>query len=112
MIGKLLQIFQGTVTEISCSTTVPSFLINGIYTPQYYHELPGLFGIEAVIAVDRSNVTIHINGTSLVENVTIECQNIIDPVLGHAETLFRCTTVFVGIKMALKLIIRNFRVRD
>ena len=97
-VGEILQIFEGTVTEISCSTTVPSFLISGVYTSQHYHELPSLFGIEAVIAPDRTNVTLRINGSSLSDNVTIECQNIIDPVLGHAETLFQFTLVFVGNK--------------
>ena len=94
--GKILHIFKGTVTEISCSTTAPSFFINGIYTSQHYDQLPGLFGIEAVVAPDRSNVTLRINGTSLTDNVTIECQNIIDPVVGHAETSFQFTMVFVG----------------
>jgi hypothetical protein len=42
-----------------------------------------------VIAPDRSNVTLRINGTSIVDiNVTIECQNIIDPILGYTESLF------------------------
>ena len=95
--GKLLQIFEGTVTEISCSTMAPSFFIDGIYTSQHYDQLPGLFGIEAIVAPDRSNVTLRINGTSLTDNVTIECQNIIDPVIGYTETQFQCTMVFVGI---------------
>ena len=95
--GKLLQIFKGTVTEISCSTTAPSFFVNGIYSSQHYDLLPGLFGMEAVVASDRSNVTLRINGTSLTDNVTIECQNIVDPVVGLTETLFWCTMVFIGI---------------
>ena len=84
------------MTEISCSTTTPSFLINSVYTPQHYDQLPDLFGIEARVAPDRSNVTLHINGTSLADNVTIECQNIIDAVIGQTETVFQFTMVFVG----------------
>ena len=84
------------MTEVSCSTTAPSFFFNGIYTSQHYDQLPGLFGIEATVASDRSNVTLRINGTSLTDNVTIECQNIIDPVTGRTETLFRCTMVYIG----------------
>ena len=63
MAGKILHIFEGTVTEISCSTMASSFFINGIYTSQHYDQLPGFFGIEAVVSPDRSNVTLRTNGS-------------------------------------------------
>ena len=76
---------------------MPSFLINGLYAPLQYDQLPGLFGIEAVVASDRSNVTLHVNGsTQLAHNVTVECRNIIDAVTGDSESMFHLTLQFVG----------------
>lgn len=75
------------LTSITCSTTAPSFLINGIYTPQLYGMLPELFGINATVAPDRSNVTLQVNGTTLVLNVTVECQNVIDAITEQKESI-------------------------
>ena len=92
-----LQYYSGALTTITCSTTTPRFLINGIYTPQSYHLLPELLGIEAVVAPDRSNVTLHVNGSTMAHNATVDCQNIIDPVTGGAESMFQLTLLFAGI---------------
>jgi hypothetical protein len=92
----ILQYYSGTLTSITYSTARPSFLVSGTYTPQYYDQLPGLFGIEAIVAPDRSNVTLHVNGSTLAHNVTVECQNIIDPVIGQRESIFQLTLVYEG----------------
>ena len=59
--------------------------------------LPGLFGIEATLAPDRSNVALQVNGTILAHNVTIECQNIIDAIAGEKESIFQLTLLLAGI---------------
>ena len=58
--------------------------------------LPMLYDIEAIVAGDRSNVTLRVNGNSLAHNVTVECQNIVDPVTGQKESLFQLTLMFAG----------------
>jgi hypothetical protein len=58
--------------------------------------LPGLFEIEAIVAPDRSNVTLLVNGSTLAHNVTVECQNIIDPVTGQKESMFQLTLLLAG----------------
>ena len=93
---EVLQYYSGALTSITCSTTTPSFLINGLYAPQQYDLLPGLFGIEAVVASDRSNVTLHVNGSTMAHNATVECQNIIDPITGGLESVFQLTLLFTG----------------
>ena len=85
-----------TLTKITCSAEKPTFLINGIYNAQHYNQLPVLFGIEATVADDRSNVTLLINGSIMAHNVTVECQNFVDLVGGIKETLFRFTLLFNG----------------
>ena len=91
-----LPYYSGTLTSITCSTALPSFLINGLYTPQHYDQLPGLFGIEAIIASDRSNITLHIDGSAQAHNVTIECKNIIDAITGQSQPIFQVTLLFAG----------------
>ena len=92
----ILQYYSGAVTSITCSTTTPSYLINGLYASQQYDLLPGLFDIEAVIASDRSNVTLHVNGSPMAHNVTVECQNFFDPITGGTESIFQLTLLFAG----------------
>ena len=92
----MLPTYNGALTEITCAANVPTFLVNGVYSSLLYHQLPDLFGIEARVATDRSNVTLHINGNILAHNVTVECQNIVDPVTGQTETMFQLTLSFAG----------------
>ena len=92
----ILQYFSGALTSITCSTTTPSFLINGIFTPQFYDMLPGMFGISAIVAPDRNNVTLLVDGTTMAHNVTVECQNIVDPVTGEKESIFHLTLLLAG----------------
>ena len=102
---EVLQYYSGALTSITCSTTAPSFFIDGIYAPQSYHLLPGLFGIKADVAPDRSNVTLHVNGSTMAHNVTVECQNIIDPITGGTESIFQLTLLFTGNLVALHITI-------
>ena len=89
---EMLPSYNGALTEIICVTTVPSFLINGLYSSRHYNQLPDQFGIEARVAPDRNNVTLHINGSRIrVHNITVKCQNLIDSVTGQTETLFQFT---------------------
>ena len=55
-----------------------------------------MFGIEVDVAPDRSNVTLLVNGSIMAHNVTIECQNIIDAIIGEKESLFQLTLLFTG----------------
>ena len=73
-------------------------MMEQIYAPQQYDLLPDLelFGIKVDIATDRSNVTLHINGSTLAHNVTVECQNIVDPITGESESMFQLTLLFTG----------------
>ena len=59
--------------------------------------LPGLFGINATLAPDRSNVTLQVSGTVLAHNVTVECQNIIDAITGEKESMFQFILLLAGI---------------
>ena len=79
------------MTRVTCAATAPTFVINDLYGPLQYNQLPALFNIEAKIAQDRSNITLCINGTRQSNNMTIECKNVIDTVRGLAETLFHIT---------------------
>ena len=92
----ILQYYSGALTSITCSTIAPSFLINRLYGPQQYDLLPEEFGIKAVIASDRSNVTLHVDGSTMAHNVTVECQNIIDAITGGTESMFQLTLLFTG----------------
>jgi hypothetical protein len=58
--------------------------------------LPGLFEIEAIVAPDRSNVTLLVNGSALGHNIIIECQNIIDATSGQKESMFQLTLQLAG----------------
>ena len=88
--------YNGAVTDVTCSTTAPAFLVNDIYSSFQYPLLPELYDIDAKVAPDKSYVTLCINGTSLANNVTVECRNITDHINGLAVTLFRFTLQYVG----------------
>ena len=92
----ILRYYSGAQTSITCSTAVPSFFINDIYGPRQYDRLPELFGIEADVAPDRSNVTLHVSGSILAHNATVECQNIVDAVTGQTQSMFQLTLIFEG----------------
>ena len=96
----LLQIFNGTLTEIICSADQPVFHLvteDGMEYDQHdYNLLPGLFDMEAVVSPDRNNVTLLINGTNHSNNVTVKCRNVHDVVLGQIETLFTLVLEFVS----------------
>ena len=93
---RIVPLYNGALTEITCAASVPTFLVNGVYSSLSYHRLPYLFGIEAIVATDESNVTLHINGHILAHNVTVECQNVVDLVIGQTETMFQVTLSVVG----------------
>lgn len=97
MIG-ILPTYSGAVTDIKCSTSKPTFLINGVYSFLSYHQLPDLFqiGIEAKVSPNSSTVSLCVNGTSLSNNVSIECQNVIEVVPHDIDTLFRLTIQYSG----------------
>ena len=95
-----LQIFSGALTEIRCSATAPTFLLNERYGSREYDQLPGLFGIEVelVRSINGSSPTVmlRVNGTSQSNNVTVMCRNLIDPLLLQTETLFTLLLVYIG----------------
>ena len=73
--ARSLQIFSGTLTEITCSADVPVFHLmteEGVeYDERDYSQLPGLFDMEAVVSPDDGYVTLFVNGTNRSNNVTI-----------------------------------------
>ena len=92
-----LQIFSGTLTEITCSAAVPTYrLVDQERVYDSYTELPDLFDIEARTSPTRNNVTLYINGTNRSNNVTVIC-GYIDVSLGpQFNILFTLTLEFVG----------------
>ena len=58
--------------------------------------------MEADVAPDSSNVTLHINGSTLAHDATVQCLNIVDAVTGQIEVVFQLTLQFTG-----NFIIRN-----
>ena len=95
-ITGIVPTYSGSVTDIKCSTTNPTFLINDVYSFLSYHQLPDLFGIEAKTAPNSSSVSLSVNGTSLSHNVTIVCQNVISVLLLETDTLFRLILQYSG----------------
>jgi hypothetical protein len=85
-----LQIFNGTLTEITCSAATPAYrLVDQEIVYDSYAQLPYLFGIEARLSPTGNNVTLYINGTnrSLSNNVTVICGNL-DVFLGISNPPF------------------------
>ena len=86
-----LQIFGGTLMEITCSAGVPVLYLmteEGMeYDEHDYSRLPGLLDMEAVVSPEN-NVTLFINGTNRSNNVTVMCGHLRNAVHGQSETLF------------------------
>ena len=97
----MLQIFNGTLTEITCSATVPAAVVVYRLVDQErvynnYTELPDLFDIQARRSPTGNNVTLYINGTNRSNNVTVMCINL-DLSIGHNfNDLFTLILEFVG----------------
>ncbi len=93
---ETLQIFGGTLTEITCSGAAPSFsLMRQEQMPESYDDLPDLFGIEAKFFSAGNNVTLYINGTNRSNNVTVTCGNTYLH-SGRSPVLFTLTLEFVS----------------
>ena len=93
-----LQIFNGTLTEITCSAAVPAYrLMDQEREYDSYVQLPNLFDIEARTSPTGDNVTLYISGTNRSNNVTIMCGNV-DISLGASlsNILFTLILEFVG----------------
>jgi hypothetical protein len=83
-----LQIFNGTLTEITCSADTPAYrLVDQERVYDSYTELPDLFGIEARRSPTGNNITLYINGTNRSNNVTVICRNV-DLSLGFSNPQF------------------------
>ena len=98
--AEMLQIFNGTLTEITCSTTIhePIFRLmdqEREYDLRDYNQLPDLFDIEAIPFLNRDNITLIINGTECSNNLTITCRNE-DVLTGQFQILFTLILEFVG----------------
>ena len=92
----IFKVYNGGLTQVTCAAAAPTFIIDDLYGPLQYSQLPSLFNIKAKVAQDRSNITLCINGTRQSNNLAIECKNVIDTVRGQAETLFQITLEFIS----------------
>ena len=93
-----LQIFNGTLTKITCSAAVPVFRLmdqEREYDSGDYNQLPDLFDIEAIPSPNRDNVTLIINGTDRSNNLTITCMDE-DVFIGQFQIHFTLTLEFVS----------------
>ena len=93
-----LQIFDSTLTEITCSAAagVSVFRVMDQGLMYGYHQLPGLFDIEVKFSSTGNNVTLYINGTNRSDNVTVEC-GYTDPYYsGLFQVIFTLMLEFVG----------------
>jgi hypothetical protein len=93
-----LHVFSGTLTEITCSASVPVFRLldqEREYDSRDYNQLPGLFDIEAIPSPNRDNITLVINGTDRSNNLTIVCTNE-DVFSGQFQILFSLILEFVS----------------
>ena len=91
-------VFNGTLTEITCSAAVPIFRLmdqEREYDSMDYNQLPDLFDIEAIRSPNRDNVTLVINGTDRSNNLTIMCTDE-DVFAGQFQTLFTFILEFVS----------------
>ena len=99
ILAETLQIFSGTLTEVTCSTAQPGFRLikqQMQYDPDAYSQLPDLFNIEAILSTNRDNVTLFINGTSRSNNVTVICADFINYISGRIDPLFTLLLEFVS----------------
>ena len=111
-----LQVFNGTLTEITCSAAVPTYrLVDQERVYESFAELPDLFDIEARLSPTGNNVTLYINGTNRSNNVTVMCGNV-DLSLGLSDPQFHVLSTlileFVGrfinfIKLTTLLLMHN-----
>ena len=93
------QIFNGTLTKITCSAAVPGFRLlrqEMDYEPDEYDQLPDLFDVEARVSPTGDNVTLFINGTNRCNNVTVICIDLTNIAFGQTETLFTLVLEFVS----------------
>ena len=93
-----LQIFNGTLMEITCSAAVPIFHLvdqEREYDSRDYNQLPDLFDMEVILSPNRDNVTLVINGTDRSNNLTIMCTDE-DVFTGQFQILFTLTLEFVS----------------
>ena len=98
-----LQIFSGTLTEITClaDSAVPVFHLveqERVYNSRDYNQLPDLFGIDSIearVSPNRDNITLYISGTNRSNNVTVMCRNE-DVLLGRDQILFTLMLEFVS----------------
>jgi hypothetical protein len=93
-----LQIFNGTLTEITCTSSVAMPVYRLVQREIVYHsytQLPDLFDIEA--RPSPTGITLFINGTNRSNNVTVICGNV-NLSLGTSFTniIFRLSLKFVG----------------
>ena len=93
-----LPIFNGTLTEITCSAAVLTayHLVEQERVYDSYPELPELFDIEARSSPTGNNVTLYINGTNRSNNVTVICGYVDLSVGTSLNILFTVTLEFVG----------------
>ena len=97
--AETLQIFNGTLTEVTCSAAQPGFRLikhQMEYDPSDYIKLPDLFDIEAILSTNRDNVTLFINGTSRSNNVTVICADFTNFISGQIDPLFTLLLEFVS----------------
>jgi hypothetical protein len=91
-----LQIFNGTLTKITCSAavSVSAFRVmeQGV---MYAYDQLDLFGIEAKFFSAENNVTLYINGTNHSNNVTVTC-GYTDPFSNRFQVLFTLTLEFAS----------------
>ena len=88
-----LQIFGGTLTEITCSAAMAGYRlvhqqIEYDTDHEDYNQLPDLFDIEARVSPNRQTTTLFINGTNCSNNVTIMWRDFNDITIGRIVTLF------------------------
>ena len=90
-----LQIFNGTLTEITCSAAMPVFRVMERGLVYTYDQLPDLFDIKAKFFSAGNNVTLYINGTDRSNNVTVTC-GYTDLFSAGFQVLFTLTLEFIS----------------
>ena len=92
---EALQIFNGTLTEITCSAAMPVFRVMERGLVYAYDQLPDMFDIEAKFFSAGNNVTLYINGTDRSNNVTVMC-GYTDLFSGRFQVLFTLKLEFIS----------------
>ena len=91
-----VQVYGRAITNITCTATTPSFLLNDTYNSFEYDQFPHLFGITVDVSLSGNEVTLIINGTAKSSNLEVVCKNITDPILGVSMELFQLVLNFQG----------------